>query len=39
MADTQQNTEPKKPQKPQVAKDSGKAGYAPKVKKPRVASD
>jgi large subunit ribosomal protein L5 len=35
MADTQQNTEPKKPKKPQVAKDSG----APKVKKPRVASD
>ena len=35
MANTQQNTEPKKPKKPQVAKDSG----APKVKKPRVASD
>jgi len=35
MADTQQNTEPKKPKKPQVAKDSG----APKVKKPRERSD
>ena len=35
MADTQQNTEPKKPKKPQVAKGDG----APKVKKPRVASD
>jgi large subunit ribosomal protein L5 len=35
MADTQQNTEPKKPKKPQVAKDSD----APKVKKPRERSD
>ncbi|MFI4961061.1 MAG: 50S ribosomal protein L5 [Hyphomicrobiales bacterium] len=35
MADTQRNTEPKKPKKPQVAKDSG----APKVKKPRERSD
>lgn len=35
MADTQHNTEPKKPKKPQVAKDSD----APKVKKPRVPSD
>ena len=35
MANTQQNTEPKKPKKPQVAKDSG----APKVKKPRERSD
>ena len=35
MADTQHNTEPKKPKKPQVAKGDG----APKVKKPRVASD
>ena len=35
MADTQQNTEPKKPKKPQVVKDSG----APKVKKPRERSD
>jgi large subunit ribosomal protein L5 len=35
MADTQQNTEPKKPKKPQVAKGS----EAPKVKKPRVRSD
>jgi len=37
MADTQQNNEPKKPKKPQVAKEAGDA--APKVKKPRVASD
>ena len=35
MADTQQNTEPKKPKKPKVAKDSD----APKVKKPRERSD
>jgi large subunit ribosomal protein L5 len=35
MADTQQNTEPKKPKQPKVAKDSG----APKVKKPRERSD
>ena len=35
MADTQQNTEPKKPKKPQVAKDSD----APKVKKLRERSD
>ena len=35
MADTQQNVEPKKPKKPQVAKDS----EAPKVKKPRERSD
>ena len=35
MANTQQNTEPKKPKKPQVATDSD----APKVKKPRVRSD
>ena len=34
MADTQQNPEPKKAKKPPVAKDA-----APKVKKPRVASD
>jgi large subunit ribosomal protein L5 len=34
MADTQQNTEPKKAKKPQTPKDD-----APKVKKPRVASD
>jgi large subunit ribosomal protein L5 len=34
MADTQTNTEPKKPKKPPVAKDD-----SPKVKKPRVASD
>src|SRR3972149_326766 len=39
MADTQQNIEPKKPKKPPVAKDGGKGGEAPKVKKPRVASD
>src|SRR3990172_1485295 len=39
MADTRQNTEPKTPKKPQVAKDGGKGGEAPKVKKPRVASD
>ena len=40
MADPQQNTEakkPKQPKQPQVAKDAGDA--APKVKKPRVASD
>jgi len=40
MADTQQNTEPKKPKQPKqpkVAKEAGEA--APKVKKPRVASD
>ena len=37
MADTQQNTEPKKPKQPKVAKDAGDA--APKVKKPRVRSD
>jgi large subunit ribosomal protein L5 len=37
MADTQQNTEPKKPKQPKVAKDTGDA--APKVKKPRVRSD
>jgi large subunit ribosomal protein L5 len=35
MANTQQNTEPKKPKKPQVATDSD----APKVKTPRVRSD
>ena len=35
MADTQQNTEPKKPKKPKVAKNSD----APKVKKPRERSD
>ena len=35
MANTQQNTEPKKPKKPQVATDSD----APKVKKLRVRSD
>ena len=35
MADTQQNTEPKKPKKSKVAKDSD----APKVKKPRERSD
>ena len=35
MANTQQNSEPKKPKKPQVATDSD----APKVKKPRVRSD
>ena len=35
MTDTQQNTEPKKPKKPKVAKDSD----APKVKKPRERSD
>jgi len=35
MADTQQNTEPKKPKKPQAAKESD----APKVKKPRERSD
>ena len=35
MADTQQNTEPKKPKKPKVAKDSD----ASKVKKPRERSD
>jgi len=35
MADTQQNTEPKQPKKPKVAKDSD----APKVKKPRERSD
>jgi large subunit ribosomal protein L5 len=34
MADTQANTEPKKPKKPPAPKDA-----APKVKKPRVASD
>ena len=34
MADTQANTEPKKPKAPKPAKDD-----APKVKKPRVASD
>ena len=34
MADTQQNTEPKKVKKPKAAADA-----APKVKKPRVASD
>jgi large subunit ribosomal protein L5 len=39
MADTQQNTEPKKPKKPQVAKDGGKDSGAPKVKKPRERSD
>ena len=37
MADTQQNTEPKKPKQPKVTKDAGDA--APKVKKPRVRSD
>ena len=37
MADTQQNTEAKKPKQPKVAKEAGDA--APKVKKPRVASD
>jgi large subunit ribosomal protein L5 len=37
MADTQQNTEPKKPKQPKVAKDAGDA--APKVKKPRERSD
>ena len=37
MADTQQNTTPKKPKQPKVAKDAGDA--APKVKKPRVRSD
>ena len=37
MADTRQNTEPKKPKQPKVAKDAGDA--APKVKKPRVRSD
>ena len=35
MADTQQNTEPKKPKPPKAAK----APEGPKVKKPRVASD
>ena len=34
MADTQTNTEPKKAKKPPAPKDD-----APKVKKPRVASD
>ena len=34
MADTQTNTEPKKAKKPPASKDD-----APKVKKPRVASD
>ena len=37
MADTQQNTEPKKPKQPKAAKDAGDA--APKVKKPRERSD
>ena len=37
MADTQTNTEPKKPKAPKAAKPA--AGDAPKVKKPRVASD
>lgn len=37
MADTQTNTEPKKPKAPKVAKPA--AGDAPKVKKARVASD
>ena len=37
MADTQQNTTPKKPKQPKVAKDAGDA--AQKVKKPRVRSD
>ena len=37
MADTQTNTEPKKPKAPKDAKPA--AGDAPKVKKPRVASD
>jgi large subunit ribosomal protein L5 len=39
MADTQQNTEPKKPKQPKVAKDGGKDSGAPKVKKPRERSD
>ena len=37
MADTRQNTEPKKPKQPKVAKEAGDA--APKVKMPRVRSD
>jgi len=37
MANTQTNTEPKKPKAPKAAKPA--AGDAPKVKKPRVASD
>ena len=37
MANTQTNTEPKKPKAPKAAKPA--AGDEPKVKKPRVASD